>query len=196
MSGAADDLPAALRAATADGWGGLWSGAPALFARELPFTMAKLLVYAAAQDAILASVPAARERPEFGFAVSLGSGILAGLAAAVLSAPADTVVTQLASGGHGSDWRAALNDVWAGVDDAAARAGRLWAGTPARCAQMAVLVTAQFVLFDVMRAGLAVSPKDLSLALDVFSDRIAFYEGWDQASETWRDSLADLGDLL
>jgi len=197
MSGKEASLGDAFAAAT-DGVGvrGLWSGAPALFARELPFTVAKLLVYAAAQEALLASVPAARERPEFGFAVSLSAGVLAGLAAAILSAPADTVVTQLAAGGHGSDWRAALADVWEGAESPSDRARALWAGTPARCAQMAVLVTAQFVLFDVMRTALAVAPKDLSLALDVFSDRLQFYEGWDEVSEAWVDALSEVGDLL
>ena len=47
-----------------------------------------------------------------------------------------------------------------------------------------------------MRAVLAVSPKDLSLVLDVFQDRISFYEGWDEISQTWADSLAGLDDVI
>ena len=57
---------------------GLWAGAAPLFARELPFTLAKFVVYANAQTALLAFVPAARERPLVGLAVSLVSGIAAG----------------------------------------------------------------------------------------------------------------------
>ena len=106
---------------------------------------AKLLVYASAQEACLAAVPAARERPLVGLAVSLASGILAGLAGAVCSAPADTVITQLAAGGHGSDWRAALDDVLRGASTTTDKLKALWAGTPQRCVALAVLVTAQFL---------------------------------------------------
>jgi hypothetical protein len=76
----------------------LWDGLPALMARELPFGVTKLLVFVAAQDALLelarrvhrslryppldlllsSQVPAARERAVFALAASLASGPSAG----------------------------------------------------------------------------------------------------------------------
>ena len=37
-----------------------------------------------------------------------------------------------------------------------------------RCASLAIVVTAQFIIFDGLRGLLAVAPSDLSLILDVF----------------------------
>ena len=92
------------------------------------------------------------------------------------------------------DWRAALRSVLAVApeDDAAAKVGLLYTGVQQRCVSMAILVTVQFVLFDGLRAALAVSKEDLSLALDVFTDRVDFYSAWDEFSETWAHTLDEL----
>ena len=194
MTGTAANLGDALESLAAEG--GLWSGAPALFGRELPFTVAKFAVYASAQSFLLALVPAARERPLVGLGVSLSAGVLAGLAGACASQPADTVMTRLAVGGEGETVRDAVDAVLRGADGPGAMAKALWAGLPQRCLAMAVLVTAQFLLFDSMRAVLAVSPKDLSVVLDVFQDRISYYEGWDEISQQWEEAISELGDLV
>lgn len=169
-------------------WGGrreagrLWDGLPALMARELPFGVTKLLVYASTQDALLSVAPAARERPLFALLVSLAAGLVAGSMAGLASHPADTVVTRLATGGFGRDWRAALADVLSGAesDEAAEQAKVLYAGVRQRCLALAIIVTAQFILFDGLRTLLAVSKEDLSLILDVFEDRLDFYSAWDE----------------
>ena len=169
-------------------WGGqreagrLWDGLPALMARELPFGVTKLLVYASTQDALLSVAPAARERPLFALLVSLAAGLVAGSMAGLASHPADTVVTRLATGGFGRDWRAALADVLSGAesDEAADQAKVLYAGVRQRCLALAIIVTAQFILFDGLRTLLAVSKEDLSLILDVFEDRLDFYSAWDE----------------
>jgi hypothetical protein len=176
----------------------LWDGLPTLFARELPYGVAKLVVYTRVQLLLLDALPAARERPSFGLLISLASGLIAGLAGALVSQPADTVVTRLVSGGYGKDWRAALRDVLQGAEDESARArlSVLYAGWAQRCASLAMLVTLQFALFDSLRALLAVSPKDLSLVLDVFQDRVSFYAGWDELSGSWGDAFDSLDDDL
>ncbi|KAH8068222.1 hypothetical protein JL721_6796 [Aureococcus anophagefferens] len=153
MTGTAANLGDALEALAAEG--GLWSGAPALFGRELPFTVAKFAVYASAQSFLLALVPAARKRPLVGLGVSLSAGVLAGLAGACASQPADTVMTRLAVAGEGETVRDAVDAVLRGADGPAAMAKALWAGLPQRCLAMAVLVTAQFLLFDSMRDRLS-----------------------------------------
>ena len=62
---------------------------------------------------------------------------------------------------------------------------------------LAIIVTAQFVLFDGLRALLAVSKEDLSLFLDVFEDRLDFYAGWDEAQGAWLDAVENLdADML
>jgi hypothetical protein len=95
-----------------------------------------------------------------------------------VSHPADTVITKLATGGFGRDWRGALDSVLEGTEgDAAAAARVLYAGVAQRCASQAIIVMAQFVLFDGLRTVLAVSKDDLEVVLDIFQDRLDFYEG-------------------
>ena len=158
----------------------------------------KLLVYASTQDALLSILPAASERPSFALVVSLISGIVAGFMGALVRHPADTVVTRCAARGFGRNWRAALDDVLAGAesDDVAAKAAVLYAGVKQRCLSLAIIVTAQFILFDGLRTLLAVSKEDLSLFLDVFEDRLDFYSGWDEVQGTWLDAVEQLDDDL
>ena len=66
----------------------------------------------------------------------------------------------------------------------------------AGCLSLAIIVTAQFVLFDGLRTLLAVSKDDLSVILDVFEDRLDFYAGWDAVSGTWLDAVENLDDDL
>ena len=129
--------------------------------------------------------------------MSLVSGIAAGLAGAVASQPADVLLSRLASGAA-ADWRGALDDVLrqGGAATPLDRAKNLWTGMPQRCVALAVVVTAQFLLFDSMRALLAVSPKDLSVFLDVFTDRVSFYDGWDEIAQDWAEAVSEIGDLV
>ena len=103
-------------------------------------------------------------------------------AGALLSTPADAVVTELATGKHGSDWTKALAAI-TGAEGEAEAAGpglaavpRLFAGAAQRCLLFAVIITVQLLLFDFCRDKLQVSPENLSLSLDVFADRLSFYE--------------------
>ena len=113
-------------------------------------------------------------------------GALAGACGALLSTPADAVVTELATGKHGSDWTAALATITADGDAEpetrgdvrldAASLPRLFAGASQRCLLFAVIITVQLLLFDFCRDKLQVSPENLSLSLDVFADRLSFYD--------------------
>ena len=72
------------------------------------------------------------------YKVSLASGIIAGFMGALVSHPADTVVTRLGTGGFGRDWRGALANVLADAesDDAAAKARVLYLGVTQRRAAL------------------------------------------------------------
>ena len=168
-----------------------------MLGRELPFGVTKLLTFVAVQDTILTLFPAARERPACALAASRVAGVSSGLAAACVSSPADTVVTRLAVT-NATDVRAAIDDVLSDAPpgDRAAQAKLLYAGVAQRMASTAIIVTAQFILFDGLRALLAVSKDDLSVVLDVFKDRISLYEGWDEISESWIEAVDTLDDDL
>ena len=69
--------------------------------------------------------------------------------------------------------------------------GLFYTGVQQRCISMAILVTVQFVLFDGLRAVLAVSKEDLSLALDVFTNGADPFSAWDEVGQSWADVFTD-----
>ena len=173
--------------------GKLWDGFPTLLAREIPFGVTKLLVYAGTQNALLDFYPAARERPAFALAVSLISGVAAGLLGAFVSHPADVIVTKLSIEGS-TDPVAAVKSILATAPEDAPpqeKVGLFYTGVQQRCISMAILVTVQFVLFDGLRAVLAVSKEDLSLALDVFTNGADPFSAWDEVGQSWADVFTD-----
>mmetsp|Transcript_7584 Transcript_7584/g.24741 ORF Transcript_7584/g.24741 Transcript_7584/m.24741 type:complete len:816 (-) Transcript_7584:897-3344(-) len=171
-----------------EGFFALWDGLVPLLAREFPFTISKLTVYSSATESIFSLLPALRERPETSLAVAAVSGALAGACGAFLSTPADAIVTELGTGRHGSSWASAIDAVLTrqppGMTDAVAAPQpalmaalpRLFTGAKERMLLFAVVITVQLLLFDFCRSLLGVSPEDLSLVLDVFADRLTFYD--------------------
>merc|ERR1719421_1481925 len=83
------------------GLGTLYSALTPLLLRELPFSITKFLVYDAATQAIAAAFPLAQEGPLASALLSLTGGLAAGVVAAAVSTPADTLLTlsQAASSG-------------------------------------------------------------------------------------------------
>ncbi|KAH8054688.1 hypothetical protein JL722_8631 [Aureococcus anophagefferens] len=65
---------------------------------------------------------------------------------------------------------------WLGVEATAAAGAALGTSSFGRCLLFAVIITVQLLLFDFCRDKLQVSPENLSLGLDVFADRLSFYE--------------------
>jgi hypothetical protein len=149
------------------GIGKLWASGPALLSRELPFVGTKLVVYGQAQAAFFTAFPVAREREELALVVALASGFTAGAIAAVVSQPADCVATQLLAG---KDVKLLLRKPPPEL------VSTLFAGTTERSTQFGVILMVQFLLFDYCRSLLKVAPEDLSLTLDVFADRLSFYQ--------------------
>lgn len=86
--------------------------------------------------------------------ISAVAGAIAGLASAVVSNPADVIITQISSA------------------DAAGRRSPgkldLWKGLGARSVYFAAAICAQFLLYDSVKELLGVGSGDLQLVLDVF----------------------------
>ena len=52
----------------------------------------------------------------------------------------------------------------------------VFAGVGVRCIFFAASISVQFLLYDYFRVLLKVSPSDLTEGLDVFADRLSFYQ--------------------
>ena len=134
---------------------GLWAGLVPFWAREIPFSACKFLVFDLASRALFAIFPAVSADGSGSLGISALAGAVAGLASAVVSNPADVVITQISSGGEDKG-RASLGSL------------DLWKGLGARCVYFAAAICAQFLIYDSVKELLGVSAGDLRLVLDVF----------------------------
>merc|ERR1719424_1517500 len=84
-----------LQALYAEGGPGLlYSALLPMLLREVPFTLAKFIVFDATTDVISSTLPALQE---FGGASALLAGVIAGVVSGLLTTPADTLVTRLSN---------------------------------------------------------------------------------------------------
>ncbi|KAJ2955863.1 hypothetical protein NQZ79_g8193 [Umbelopsis isabellina] len=76
---------------------GFYSGFGPILFKQVPYTMAKFVVYEKAAEAIYKSIGTPKEMLSNGTvtAVNLGSGIIAGTCAAIISQPADTLLSKI-----------------------------------------------------------------------------------------------------
>jgi len=131
---------------------GFYSGFGPILLKQVPYTMAKFAVQGAAQDAICGStgidLPNASGGTKMG--VALSSGVIAGVAAAIISHPADTLLSLVNKAGAG------------GEGSIMTRLGRLAAemgfaklclvGLGPRCVMIGSLTAGQFAIFDTVMA--------------------------------------------
>jgi solute carrier family 25 phosphate transporter 3 len=127
---------------------GFYSGLGPILLKQIPYTMAKFAVQGKAADVIYKTM--GKEPEELSGAqnlgVSLSSGTIAGVAAAIISHPADTLLSKVNKKGAG------------GEGSIMVRLGRLYSeigfynlatvGLGARCVMIGSLTALQFGIFD------------------------------------------------
>ncbi|KAI9164521.1 mitochondrial phosphate carrier protein [Blastocladiella emersonii ATCC 22665] len=76
---------------------GFYSGFGPILLKQVPYTMAKFAVYEIAAEKIYDLIPTPKEQLSSGTvtSVNLGAGLIAGMAAAVISQPADTLLSKI-----------------------------------------------------------------------------------------------------
>lgn len=127
---------------------GFYSGFGPILFKQIPYTMAKFSVqgWAAEQMAQVMNVNLSDITGGTKFGISLGSGVIAGVASAIISHPADTLLSKVnkaGAGGNGS----IPSRLW----NIAKEIGivKLWTvGLGARCVMVGSLTAGQFLFFD------------------------------------------------
>jgi len=132
-----------------EGIAGWYSGFVPILFKQIPYTMAKFAVQGIAAEQIYSQLP---DRKTLGskskMAVSLASGTIAGVAAAIISHPADTLlskINQKGAGGEGSMLTRLMR--------LASEIGFVklcTTGLGARCVMIGTLTAGQFLIFDSM----------------------------------------------
>mmetsp|Transcript_37718 Transcript_37718/g.79525 ORF Transcript_37718/g.79525 Transcript_37718/m.79525 type:complete len:324 (+) Transcript_37718:92-1063(+) len=141
----------------ADGIGGFYAGFLPILAKQVPYTMAKFAVQGSAADAIYTSMGKSPAELSAGtnVCVSLGSGVIAGVAAAIISPPADTLLSKINKAGAGGD-----GPMMTRLINIAKEVGFVnlcTVGLLPRCVMIGTLTAGQFGIFDTVMNALGAS---------------------------------------
>ena len=170
-------------------WTPLWSGFAPILSRELPFAVVKFLAFDLIATFIVTfinkqigdgALPVQVGVGPLGLTVSAASGAVAGIAGALVSHPADLILTKTSSANRKAsveaeavDWRDIVRDLISQPGGLA----NLFVGLPARSAFFFLVIGLQFFLYDYVKSVFQVGSDDLSLVLDVFyAVRAGLYE--------------------
>jgi solute carrier family 25 phosphate transporter 3 len=131
-----------------DGVLGFYAGLGPILFKQVPYTMAKFAVQGAAAEAIYNFMGKTPKDLSSGMniVVSLGSGVVAGVAAAIISHPADTLLSKVnkkGAGGTGSTASRLLN-----IARETGFVKLCTTGLGARCVMIGTLTAGQFGIFD------------------------------------------------
>ncbi|TVY81701.1 Mitochondrial phosphate carrier protein [Lachnellula suecica] len=78
-----------------EGVGAFYAGFGPILFKQVPYTMTKFVVYEKVAEAIYQRVDKSTASPGMQTTINLGSGLLAGFAAAIVSQPADTMLSKI-----------------------------------------------------------------------------------------------------
>jgi solute carrier family 25 phosphate transporter 3 len=131
-----------------DGVLGFYAGLGPILFKQIPYTMAKFAVQGAAAESIYSAL--GKKHTEMSKAanvgVSLGSGVVAGVCAAVISHPADTLLSKINKAGAGGTGTLMTRLTRIAKDMGFVKL--CTTGLGARCVMIGTLTAGQFGIFD------------------------------------------------
>lgn len=132
---------------------GFYSGFGPILFKQIPYTMAKFAVQGRAAESMYSSMgkTPAQCSGVLNTTVSLGSGVIAGVVSAIISHPADTLLSKVNKAGAGGDGSIAQRMM--NITKETGVVKLCTQGLGARCVMIGTLTALQFGIFDsVMRA--------------------------------------------
>ncbi|KAI5800514.1 putative mitochondrial phosphate carrier protein [Pyronema domesticum] len=129
-----------------EGVAGLYKGLTPLWCRQIPYTMMKFASFETIVEKIYQRLP--KSKSEYGkgiqTAVSFGGGYLAGILCAVVSHPADVMVSKLNQNRKGGESAGqAVKRIYGEIGF-----GGLWNGLPVRIVMIGTLTGLQWLIYD------------------------------------------------
>jgi len=129
-----------------EGFGGLYKGLYPLWGRQIPYTMMKFASFETIVEMIYERLPG--QKSDYGkgaqTAVSFTGGYLAGILCAIVSHPADVMVSKLnANRAPGEAFGAAMGRIYKDIGFAG-----LWNGLPVRIVMIGTLTGLQWMIYD------------------------------------------------
>ncbi|CEJ81711.1 Putative Mitochondrial phosphate carrier protein 2 [[Torrubiella] hemipterigena] len=129
-----------------EGAAGLYKGIYPLWGRQIPYTMMKFASFETIVEMMYARLPGSKD--DYSKAaqtgVSFSAGYLAGILCAIVSHPADVMVSKLNSNrGDGEAFGAAVGRIYKDIGF-----GGLWNGLPVRIVMIGTLTGLQWMIYD------------------------------------------------
>jgi solute carrier family 25 phosphate transporter 3 len=143
----------ASRMLATDGILGFYAGLGPILFKQIPYTMAKFAVQGKAAEMLYSSFGTSPNKASKGtnISISLLSGVIAGVAAAIISHPADTLLSKInkkGAGGTGSTTSRLIT-----IAREMGLVKLCLTGLPARCVMIGTLTAGQFGIFDSIMAA-------------------------------------------
>ena len=151
-----------------EGIGSLISAIPVFLVKQVPYAMVKFTIFDLSSEYLYRAFPAAQEDIALSLGVSLVCGVLGGVSAAIVSNPADTVISELKKAKSDLTPQEALQAL---LDRAGIPA--LFKGLSVRMVFYSLTAALQFMVYDGVRFALGIGPDDLKLYLDVLGGALA-----------------------
>jgi solute carrier family 25 phosphate transporter 3 len=147
----------AVKMAKQEGIGGFYAGLLPILGKQIPYTMAKFAVQGDVADRIYLSMgkTPAELSNSTNLGISLTSGVVAGVAAAIISHPADTLLSKVNKAGAGGD-----GPMMVRLANIAREIGFVklaTVGLMPRCVMIGTLTAGQFGIFDTVMNALGAS---------------------------------------
>jgi solute carrier family 25 (mitochondrial phosphate transporter), member 3 len=140
-----------------EGLMGFYSGLLPILAKQIPYTMAKFAVQGSVADSIYSAV--GKTPSELSGAgnlgISLSSGVIAGVSAAIISHPADTLLSKVNKAGAGGD--GPMLTRLSNIAKEIGFAKLCTVGLIPRCVMIGTLTAGQFGIFDTVMNALGAS---------------------------------------
>lgn len=140
---------------------------PPFVLKEVPFGVSKFFVFTLTTRLLFHTFPAAQEDIQLSLGVSLVGGMIGGLAAAIVSNPADATISEMKKAQTKVGPVEAFNNL-------VQRGGyaNLMRGLPVRMLFYPLITSMQFFVYDAVRLYLGVGADDLKVYLDVLGSAL------------------------
>lgn len=135
---------------------------PIFLVRNVPYAMTKFTIFDLSTERIYQNFPAAQEDIRLSLLVSLIGGVLGGTAAAVVSNPADALISELKKSKSDISPQEAVSIMLERNGIAS-----FFKGLPLRMVFYSLVASLTFVVYDFVRFLLGIGSDDLKLYLDV-----------------------------
>merc|ERR1712216_652424 len=135
--------------------GAFYSGFVPILFKQVPYTMAKFAVQGNAQEAMFQAMGGAPKSETGKVGISLASGVIAGVVAAIISHPADTLLSKMNKGGAGGS-----GGMFSRMGNITSELGLMnlcTTGLGARCVMIGTLTAGQFGIFDIVMSAVGAS---------------------------------------